>query len=90
MVDGAKKSLEWLLNRKQVPLVRNALEGVRAAIAKLKPRPCDQVLDRARDQYLVRTGYASDPRTDVHRDADHAVTCEFTLAGVQSSAHLKS
>ena len=78
------------MDGEQAPLIRDSLEAVRAAIAKLEPRARNQILDGAGDEYFVGSSDGGDARTDMHRDPYHAVTGEFAFAGVQSRSHLES
>ena len=61
------------LDDEQAPFAGYALEAMRAAITELETGACDQVLDRAGDEYLIRVGERCDAGADMHRDADHVV-----------------
>jgi hypothetical protein len=78
------------LEDEQAPFIGDALEIVRTTIAELETRARHQVPNSAGDEHLIRASHGGDAGSDMHRNADNAVTCELALAGVQPSAYLKS
>ena len=75
-------TLSALLDSEQTPVIRDTFEAVRAPIDELETGARDQISDGARDEYLVWASYSGDASADMHRNADYAVTYQFTLAGV--------
>src|SRR5437588_9264333 len=56
-------------SRVDLPAVRHALQLVLAAVGELDPGAGHEVLDRPRDQHLVRAGERADACGDVHGDS---------------------
>ena len=61
---AAERRLD-VVHREKVPLAGHALEFAGAAVAERDTRPYDEVLDRARDDHLIRAGECADTCADV-------------------------
>src|SRR5215469_7609929 len=72
----------WLEHGEQLPCVFRLVEAVADAGGESDSRPCQQVLDSARDKDLGRPGQRGDPIGDVHRRAGHPAVRDIHFAGV--------
>ena len=71
----------------EVPIARNALERLGAAVVELEFGADDEVFDGARDEHFPRSGQRADARSDVYADSGDVVGSPFDLTRVQTGAH---
>src|SRR5262249_20659644 len=76
------------LHREQLPLVRNALERVHAAVREADPRAQHQHLHSIGDQNLARLGEGGDAGTDVDRKTCRGRAPALHLSGMQAGPAL--
>jgi hypothetical protein len=57
--------------RVEAPFARKPFQHDAPALLELETGACDQILDSARDQHLVRNGTLGHARTDARRDTYH-------------------
>src|SRR5947208_16184924 len=74
-------------DRQHLPLARDALELVDAAIVERQARSDDEVAHRAGDDDLARVGQRGDAGADVDGEAGEVVAPLLALAGVDAGAH---
>ncbi len=78
------------MNRVELPLSRNALQRVLAAIVERNTGACNEIFDRSRHENVARLRERSESCSDVDGEASESFTVAFTLAGVESSADLNA
>ena len=72
------------------PVTGDAFEFSLSAVFEEEPGASNQILDRLRDEYLVRSGGGGDSGADRHGQACHLAVVEFALAGVDARAQFES
>ena len=73
-----------------LPLVGDALQGVRSTIDEVEPRTGNEISDGARDEHVARAGEGKDARGDVDAGPGYAVAAALDLAGVKARSHLET
>jgi len=81
---------EALRHGVQIPLSRNALEPVCAALGEGETGARHEVSDRTRDEHLAGLGLRHHPCADVDGDAAQLFGSSLTFAGVDTGAHLET
>ena len=78
----------WRLRlcRVQVPVARNALEGVDTAVCEAQVGARDEILHGTRNQHLIRLRGSADSGPEVNGDAADLVSHHLTLSRVESGA----
>jgi hypothetical protein len=74
----------------ELPVARDTLEAVGAAIGEAEAGACDEVADDGGDEHVSRSRRRGHPRADVHRDPAHASSLVLDFAGVQPGVDVKA
>ncbi len=82
----AISSFREVAHGKEAPFPWHPFEGPGTTVSEVDPRAHDQVLDRARNEYLVRSGEPRDAGRDVHSDPGKFSVTELTLARVNAGS----
>src|SRR5512132_493957 len=81
------RSVSWVFDSEELPLVGDAFERVGAAISERDARAANKVDDGARDKDFVRPRERLDSLGDVDGDAADVVTAQLDFPSVEAATH---